>query len=53
MVICETTSLLDQGGGKAVSVGLVVGELSIHVVKDLNEVSSISATRNRHSHTFH
>jgi len=37
VVVSKTTSLLDQGRGKAVSVSLVVGELSRNVVKDLDE----------------
>jgi hypothetical protein len=38
--VSKTTSLLNQGGGKAVSVRLVVGELGRDVVVDLEEVQS-------------
>ena len=41
--VSKATSLLNQGGGKAVRVGLVVNELSVHIVIDLGKV----VTRNR------
>ena len=41
--VSKATSLFNQGGGKAVRVGLVVNELSVHIVIDLGKV----VTRNR------
>lgn len=38
VVVSETTSLLNQGGGKAVSVGLVVRELSRDVVVNIPSI---------------
>lgn len=40
VVVSKTASLLNQGGGKAVSICFVVGELSRDVVVNLEEVQS-------------
>lgn len=42
VVVGKTTSLLNQGRRKTVSVGLVVGELSRDVIVELDEVSPTS-----------